>query len=146
MCGTRKSDDILIGDMVENSIGGTTNQLQTSFRQNFRINDIFHHCFGKKRSDRGRFNYSRNTCHEIHGNFLQHSPNREIECIDMYSHSMFRNADMMPDESSVLGKFYGITFETERGIRKLLSQTRIGEKVSDAAFDIDPTINPGSTR
>src|SRR6185436_6974230 len=88
------------------------------------------------------------TSEQVHSNFLEHTPNREVECIDMNGNTFQRYTDMMTNEGSAFGDHLHIAIHIKCFIGKFPPAfAGINEEVTDASIDINPGIifcSPGS--
>ena len=73
--------------------------------------------------------------------FLQHSPHRKIERIDVHRRAFARHIQMLADESAALGQAFDIAIHIDTGIRQFArALAGEGENRADAAVDIDQRV------
>ena len=139
----RKGDDIPFIDVIQDVSCGTTNQLQGTLRQNARFINGPHHSLGQERCGGCRLDDCRHSGQPIHGHFLQHSPNWEIEGIYMYRDSLLGDQDVVSTECAPFAHRQPLTIQGKRLIWKLSPQTRIGEQISNPALNVNPSVDAG---
>ncbi|MNX91182.1 hypothetical protein D3C86_1232540 [compost metagenome] len=142
---TRKGYRISVLYMIQDTSGRTTDQLQRTIRQDTGCNNIFYDCLGKEGSYCSGFHNRRNTSHQVNRNFLQHTPYREVECIDMDGYATLRYHNVMTNEGTTFGKRRYITIYIKRFVRKLAAEGSISKQVTNTTFNIYPAIGTGST-
>ena len=92
----------------------------------------------------GRLHDSRHSREQRGRQFLQDSPAREIEGVDMDGDPFERREDMLAGKGLIARQLVRFPVEQEVRIRQLAPALGcIGEEGTDAAFDVDPAIGPG---
>src|SRR5690606_15662955 len=108
--------------MIEHVTCATADQLQCALREDSAGDYFLHHCFGEVRGYCCGFNHSRHSCQEVNGNLLQHSPHREIVCIDVNGNAFLRNKHVCANESIILTQIVCFAIYSIHLIRKLSSE------------------------
>ena len=113
--------------MIKHIACASADQLQCPFRKDLTGNNFPHHGFGQVTGHRCGFNNSGHSCQEIHRNFFQHSPNREIECVDMYSNAFPGYKYMRTHETVVLSKIMALAVDAKNIVGKFSAQRCVGK-------------------
>jgi hypothetical protein len=75
--------------------------------------------------------------------FLQQSPARKVEGVDVNRNALQRRQDMLADKTAGLGKIFHIALDREFCIGQIAAAARgVGRQCADAAVDIDHIVAP----
>ena len=97
-----EGDDVLAGEMFEQIAGGAHDELQRAARQNPGVQHDAHGRFGDIARRGGRFHDGRNACEQGRPELLQHTPDGEVEGVDVQGHALERCIDVLADERAPL--------------------------------------------
>ena len=144
--GARKGHHVLTGDTIEQIAHRARDELERTFRQQAGLDDPPDHQLRQIGGLAGRLHDSRHSREQRGRQFLQDSPAREIEGVDMDGDPFERREDMLAGKGLIARQLVRFPVEQEVRIGQLAPAFGcIGEKGTDAAFDVDPAIGPGRT-
>src|ERR1700722_2348623 len=129
--------------MVKQITGAAADQLKGAGGENTGTGNFPDDGFGQEGGDGGRFDDGGHACQEVDRDLLEHSPDGEVECVDMDGDAFFGNQDMLGHEGVAFTQVGALPVEAEGGVRKFAAKRGIGEEVADPAFEVDPAVGAG---
>ena len=75
--------------------------------------DLFHHSFGQIGSRGSWFHHGRHTRHPIDRALFKHTPDREVEGIDVNGHTFLGYHDVMTHELTTTAQVYWVSIDVE---------------------------------
>ena len=117
--GAREGNDVLATQVLEQVTRATTDELQRALGQEPRDDDRSYDPLGEIRGRRRRLDDRRHPREQCGRELLEHSPDREIEGIDVDRRTLERQTDMLADETSGLRQGLDAAVEVNMSVRQL---------------------------
>ncbi len=136
-----EGNDVLAAEVVEQVADAAADELQRTGRQDSGLDDAPHDELRQvARGGRGLHD-RRHAGEQCRREFFKHSPDREVEGIDVHGGALERHADVLADEGSAPGEPLERAVEVDAAVREFArTLAREHQHRADAAVDVDPGV------
>jgi hypothetical protein len=136
-----KRNDVLAAEVVEEIPDAAADELQRTGRQDSGLDDAPHDELRQVARGRRGLHDRRHAGEQCRREFFKHSPDREVERVDVHGGALERHADVLADECAAPGESLERAIEVDAAVREFArALAREHEHRADAAVDVDPGV------
>ena len=139
-----EADHILPAQMVEQVADPADDQLDRAVGQQAGVDHDAEGGFAEVGGAAGRFDDRGHAGEQGRGELFEHSPDREVEGIDVDRRALERGIDVLADEAAAFAQRLQFAVEQDVSIRQFATALGgEGEQGAGAALDVDPAVLAG---
>ena len=135
---------VLLAQVIEQVADAAAHQLDRAFRQQPGVHDQLDQPGRQVRGLGGRLDQARHAGDERGSEFLQRTPDREVERVDLHRDPVQRSEDVLADEGPALAERLDRPLGEDRVVRQLTpGLAGVAEQHADAAVDVELGVAEG---